>query len=181
MVFEAVLQLANAPLDLLQRGLCNSRQLRDQPAGGPASHGCIRLHPANAATLFALVKSEGIAATTIVVSGSNPVLASRRAPSPRRYGPWERRPSSEERYRPDDGQSSGYYWRLASRSESVSVLQSILTRCRGAYRSGGHKRGSTSPRVGPRVRRDASPMDIRPGAEAWSPHPWVAVCGAVVF
>jgi nicotinamidase-related amidase len=27
--------------------------------GGPASHGCIRLHPANAATLFALVKSGG--------------------------------------------------------------------------------------------------------------------------
>ena len=28
--------------------------------GGPASHGCIRLHPANAATLFDLVKSEGM-------------------------------------------------------------------------------------------------------------------------
>jgi lipoprotein-anchoring transpeptidase ErfK/SrfK len=27
--------------------------------GGPASHGCIRLHPANAATLFALVKQGG--------------------------------------------------------------------------------------------------------------------------
>ena len=27
--------------------------------GGPASHGCIRLHPANAATLFALVKQRG--------------------------------------------------------------------------------------------------------------------------
>jgi lipoprotein-anchoring transpeptidase ErfK/SrfK len=32
--------------------------------GGPASHGCIRLHPANAATLFELVKSEGMDATT---------------------------------------------------------------------------------------------------------------------
>jgi protein-S-isoprenylcysteine O-methyltransferase Ste14 len=42
--------------------------------GGPASHGCIRLHPANATALFELVKSEGMAATTIVVSGSNPVL-----------------------------------------------------------------------------------------------------------
>jgi lipoprotein-anchoring transpeptidase ErfK/SrfK len=37
--------------------------------GGPASHGCIRLHPANAATLFALVAREGMGATTIVVSG----------------------------------------------------------------------------------------------------------------
>jgi L,D-transpeptidase-like protein len=40
--------------------------------GGPASHGCIRLHPSNAATLFALVQQEGIGNTNIVVSGSNP-------------------------------------------------------------------------------------------------------------
>jgi len=86
--------------------------------GGPASHGCIRLHPANAAALFALVKAEGMAATTIVVSGSNPVLADGPTPPPRRYGTWER-PSSEDRYRPDGGsdyywrseQPSGYYWR----------------------------------------------------------------------
>ena len=37
--------------------------------GGPASHGCVRLHPANAATLFALVGREGMGATTIVISG----------------------------------------------------------------------------------------------------------------
>jgi lipoprotein-anchoring transpeptidase ErfK/SrfK len=37
--------------------------------GGPASHGCIRLHPSNAAALFSLVRSEGMRATTIVVSG----------------------------------------------------------------------------------------------------------------
>jgi hypothetical protein len=43
--------------------------------GGPASHGCIRLHPTNAATLFALVESEGRGATTILVSGSNPSVA----------------------------------------------------------------------------------------------------------
>jgi L,D-transpeptidase catalytic domain len=47
--------------------------------GGPASHGCIRLHPENAATLYALVQHEGMAATTIVVSGQNPSVA-RRAP-----------------------------------------------------------------------------------------------------
>jgi hypothetical protein len=107
--------------------------------GGPASHGCIRLHPANAATLFELVKSEGMDATTIVVSGSNPVLASNRSPSPRpprrgespphnqrhkrdearvkptndhRYRPdygWER-PTYGDTYRPDYGRSD-YYWR----------------------------------------------------------------------
>ena len=27
--------------------------------GGPASHGCVGLHPANAATLFAVVKGDG--------------------------------------------------------------------------------------------------------------------------
>ena len=40
--------------------------------GGPASHGCIRLHPSNAAKLFALVKEEGADNTKIVVTGSNP-------------------------------------------------------------------------------------------------------------
>jgi len=36
--------------------------------GRPASHGCIRLHPANAAVLFALVKQH-MGDTTIVVTG----------------------------------------------------------------------------------------------------------------
>jgi len=39
--------------------------------GGPASHGCIRLHPTNAATLFAVVKQRGMSDTTIVVSGGH--------------------------------------------------------------------------------------------------------------
>jgi lipoprotein-anchoring transpeptidase ErfK/SrfK len=46
--------------------------------GGPASHGCIRLHPQNAAALFALVKQQGIDATTIVVSGQTPAGGRRR-------------------------------------------------------------------------------------------------------
>lgn len=36
--------------------------------GGPASHGCVRLHPANAATLFALVRRSGASNTTIEIS-----------------------------------------------------------------------------------------------------------------
>jgi lipoprotein-anchoring transpeptidase ErfK/SrfK len=35
--------------------------------GGPASHGCIRLHPSAAATLFGIVQREGAHNTTIVV------------------------------------------------------------------------------------------------------------------
>jgi L,D-transpeptidase catalytic domain len=68
--------------------------------GGPASHGCIRLHPTNAAALFELVKNEGQGTTTIIVSGSNPVVASRPAPSLQPYRGWER-PAYEDRYRSD--------------------------------------------------------------------------------
>jgi len=35
--------------------------------GGPASHGCVRLHPNAAAVLFDLVQHEGMRNTTIVV------------------------------------------------------------------------------------------------------------------
>jgi len=50
--------------------------------GGPASHGCVRLHPAHAATLFALVQRAGLSNTSIMISGANPaVLAKRRARS----------------------------------------------------------------------------------------------------
>src|SRR5580704_10846024 len=40
--------------------------------GGPASHGCVRLHPSNAAALYALVQKEGAGNTTIVVTGGSP-------------------------------------------------------------------------------------------------------------
>jgi lipoprotein-anchoring transpeptidase ErfK/SrfK len=36
--------------------------------GGPASHGCVRLHPSNAAALFALVERSGRRNTRIVIS-----------------------------------------------------------------------------------------------------------------
>jgi lipoprotein-anchoring transpeptidase ErfK/SrfK len=39
--------------------------------GRPASHGCVRLHPSHAATLFDLVRSQGVGRTRIVVSGSS--------------------------------------------------------------------------------------------------------------
>jgi lipoprotein-anchoring transpeptidase ErfK/SrfK len=35
--------------------------------GRPASHGCVRLDPGNAAILFGLVQREGVDATTIVI------------------------------------------------------------------------------------------------------------------
>jgi hypothetical protein len=39
--------------------------------GGPVSHGRIKLHPANAATLLALVKQKGMSDTIIAVSGGS--------------------------------------------------------------------------------------------------------------
>ena len=36
--------------------------------GRPASHGCIRLHPENAATFFSLVRSVGLSNTRIVIT-----------------------------------------------------------------------------------------------------------------
>ena len=45
--------------------------------GNPASHGCVRLSRANAATLFALVKAEGVCNTTVTLSGSAQVALAR--------------------------------------------------------------------------------------------------------
>lgn len=36
--------------------------------GNRASHGCVRLHPSHAATLFALVREQGMSRTRIVIS-----------------------------------------------------------------------------------------------------------------
>jgi lipoprotein-anchoring transpeptidase ErfK/SrfK len=36
--------------------------------GTPASHGCVRLHPSNAAELYSLVRANGMGSTQIIVS-----------------------------------------------------------------------------------------------------------------
>jgi lipoprotein-anchoring transpeptidase ErfK/SrfK len=40
--------------------------------GKPASHGCVRLSPENAATLFALIEKTGVKNTQVVLAGSTP-------------------------------------------------------------------------------------------------------------
>jgi lipoprotein-anchoring transpeptidase ErfK/SrfK len=88
--------------------------------GGPASHGCIRLHPSNAATLFSLVASEGMGATTIVVSGESGAAVARRRESAPDYAPAAAEPASGSGYapyrdgpwqRPSPYQSSPYQYR----------------------------------------------------------------------
>lgn len=48
--------------------------------GSPASHGCVRLNPANAAKLFALVEQEGVTNTTVVLTGDVRVAMARGTP-----------------------------------------------------------------------------------------------------
>src|SRR5437879_12523302 len=52
--------------------------------GTPASHGCVRLAPANAEKLFALVEQEGVLNTTVTLTGiapsGAPAIARRRLP-----------------------------------------------------------------------------------------------------
>jgi lipoprotein-anchoring transpeptidase ErfK/SrfK len=55
--------------------------------GRPASHGCLRLAPAHAAQLFALVRRHGLVQTKVVVQGAAPfppVAVARREPTARR-------------------------------------------------------------------------------------------------
>ena len=54
--------------------------------GTPASHGCVRLAPANAASLFALVKAEGLLKTKVVITGTEPepAVAKRDEPTKKR-------------------------------------------------------------------------------------------------
>lgn len=50
--------------------------------GNPASHGCVRLSRENAATLFALVKEQGVLNTTVTLTGSSQVALARRKTAP---------------------------------------------------------------------------------------------------
>src|SRR5712672_3987113 len=45
--------------------------------GSPASHGCVRLSRANAATLYDLVQREGVLKTTVTLTGSSQIALAR--------------------------------------------------------------------------------------------------------
>ena len=65
--------------------------------GSPASHGCVRLSRANAATLYALVQEQGVLNTTVTLTGSSQVALARNprgAPTPR--WPAAHRPADEQ-------------------------------------------------------------------------------------
>jgi hypothetical protein len=54
--------------------------------GKAASHGCVRLSPENAATLYALVEAQGMANTQVVVSGTGQEVAQPKKPRQPQYG-----------------------------------------------------------------------------------------------
>ena len=53
--------------------------------GVPLSHGCVRLSPQNAATLYALVERKGLYTTRVIVTDRAPVVTASRRP-PATYG-----------------------------------------------------------------------------------------------
>src|SRR6476620_11822885 len=68
--------------------------------GNPASHGCVRLSRANAATLYALVEEQGVLNTTVTLTGSSQVALARN-PRPRANTAVARRaplPQYEQQY-----------------------------------------------------------------------------------
>jgi len=71
--------------------------------GGPASHGCVRLHPQDAAMLYAMVEQEGPGNTTIVVGGGGSPN-----PLPPRYGDFDE-PLRSPPYRREGGIAQGGY------------------------------------------------------------------------
>jgi hypothetical protein len=93
--------------------------------GGPASHGCVRLHPSNAATLYALVQREGAGNTSIVITGSAPAESRYAHAQPRQqyqyeqggydqqpgYQPYPQAPAYYQYQRPNYGQQAYPYWR----------------------------------------------------------------------
>ena len=76
--------------------------------GRPASHGCVRISPENAATLFALVKKIGLKNTEVVLNGVTPggeyKVARETEP---RYGQWD----DSNTYYAQPQWGGGYYGR----------------------------------------------------------------------
>jgi hypothetical protein len=78
--------------------------------GRPASHGCVRLAPANAAKLFALVRSEGLQNTKVVIQGDEPEKLHART---------VKRDQRKTRYAEPSSARAGYSSRQPHRSDEL--------------------------------------------------------------
>ena len=84
-LLEGVGRRADAALDLFHpagHAIHGSNAIRR--LGSPASHGCIRISPANAARLFELVRAEGLGNTKVVVSAGVASRVAKRQTRPAR-------------------------------------------------------------------------------------------------
>jgi hypothetical protein len=80
-------------------GYLNTRRI-----GSPASHGCVRLEPANAARLYALVEQQGLPNTKVVITGDVRLALARRG---MQWGP-----GGDGMGSAFDGRSYGYWRRV---------------------------------------------------------------------
>jgi hypothetical protein len=71
--------------------------------GTPASHGCVRLSRANAATLYALVEQQGVLNTTVTLTGSAQVAMARNP----RGNALARRSAPQDQYQQDQYTAAG--------------------------------------------------------------------------
>jgi len=106
--------------------------------GNPASHGCVRLQPANAEKLFELVKKEGVLKTTVVISG-DVMVAERRAAEQRAFAKANGTTTTARR-----GQTAGAPVQLDPRQQDQQAYdyQQQQRRYGGGYVSGDAYRGS---------------------------------------
>jgi len=145
--------------------------------GQPASHGCVRLAPENAATLYQLVKEQGVLNTKVVLTGETPdgggapTVAKRRPRYDDTYGSSEEPTYAERDYRdpyrdyrdpyaqprraprlpPANTYSNGGY------NDGYARDDSGYYGGRGVYdngSSGGYGRGVYQPYYAPRPRYD---------------------------
>ena len=115
--------------------------------GLPVSHGCVRLSPDHAATLFDLVKAEGMSNTTVVVSGQTPAWQSPAVA--RRSAPVEQTAAQPMQIAPDYGQPPPYgqqYYRSRSPISERSITSSrslTITGSRATCRRNRRRRNIT--------------------------------------
>jgi len=81
-----------------QNGMAVHGTYETKHLGMPVSHGCVRLSPQNAATLFKLVKEDGLLTTKVVLTGSEQVALARRGSSPRQIAAQSQPQQIDPRY-----------------------------------------------------------------------------------
>jgi len=114
--------------------------------GMPASHGCVRLDPANATALYALVEQQGVLNTTVVISGDARIaLARGRAPA-----------ATQASVEPETAPSYGYgysdnrgYGYSDNRSSGYNDNRSYGYRDDRAYSSNDERYAPLQPRPAP--------------------------------